>query len=315
MHRPLISIITPTRNVIRTIRETMESVLPQLTGDSEHLLIDACSDDGTLEIAGQYSHLTVRSEPDRGIYDGMNKGAVLASGEWLLFLQADDWLPAGALEAYRRAIRKLPDAQVICGSAEAMKEVNGTWQTVWSVTDERKKRLSVENIALGEPMINARLIRRDAFMSLGGFSLDYSLASDRDLLLRAALQGVDQIEVPEMTCRYRWHAGSSTMTEGNSLTAKLSSENLTIAKNHLGQAHGNDSRMILRWHTRLTVQAAMNALEIFDWRLLLVASSDGTRENPRWPASFAAEVLRSLPGFLSRGGKTRSQLLKEGNVS
>jgi glycosyltransferase involved in cell wall biosynthesis len=315
MRRPLISIITPSRNVIGTIRETMESVVPQFAGDEEHLLIDACSDDGTLEIASRYPHLTVRSEPDRGIYDGMNKGASLASGEWLLFLQADDWLPAGGLEAYRSAIRKYPNAEIICGGSEAVKEVKGKWQAVWSVDNDIRKKLSVKNIALGEPMINARLIRRESFRRLEGFSPSYSLASDRDFLLRAALQGVEQIEIQEMTYRYRWHAGSSTMTEGNALTNRLSSENLAIAKNHLRQVVGIDRLMIRRWHDRLTVQAAMNTLESSDWRGLLAASREGIRENPAWPVSFASEIFHSLPGFLLRGGKTRSQLLQERKMS
>jgi glycosyltransferase involved in cell wall biosynthesis len=241
----------------------------------------------------------------------MNKGVALASGEWLLFLQADDWLPDGTLESYRDAITNYPDAEMICGSAEAIKEVNGTLQSVWLVNARKSKELTVKNVALGEPMINARLIRKGIFMRLGGFALDYSLASDRDFLLRAALQRVEQVEIPEMTYRYRWHEGSSTMTEGNSLTAKLSSENLAIAKNHLQRAVGNDRAMIRRWHTRLAVQSAMNALEILDWRKLLTIIREGISENLAWPLSFALEFLRSLPGFFLRGGKTRSQLLQE----
>ncbi len=313
--RPLISIITPTFNAGATLAETLRSVEGQIDGRTEHLLVDASSSDGTLEIARTADWLKVSSEPDRGIYDGMNKGAFLASGEWLLFLQADDWLPDGTLEAYRNAITDDPDSEMICGSAEAIKEVHGTWQTVWSVNARESKELTLENIALREPMINARLIRREAFMHLGGFALDYSLASDRDFLLRAAVRGIHQMEVPEMTYRYRWHAGSSTMTEGNSLTARLSSENLAIAKNHLVQVPGNHRRIIRRWHGRLTVQAAMNALEGADWRELLKVGKEGLRENPAWPLSFASQILRSLPGLLLRGGKTRSRLLLERNRS
>jgi len=310
VQRPLISIITPSLHAAGTIGETLDSVLPQLSGDVEHLLIDACSTDGTLEIAGKYPHLSVRSERDRGIYDGMNKGAALAAGEWLLFLQADDWLPAGTLDAYRKVVKESPMAEVICGSAEAVKESSGRWSTVWSVTDRDQKKLTSENIALGEPMINARLIKKSAFEKLGGFSLEYSLASDRDFLLRAVETGVVQQQFDAMTYCYRWHTGSSTMTEGNALTSRLSQENLAIAKTHLPRASSTSKRSLRRWHDRLTVQAAMNALENFRWKDLVQASREGMSENTGWVACFSEVILRSLPGFLSRGGRTKSRILK-----
>jgi len=288
----------------------MESLLPQLSGDVEHLLIDACSSDGTLDIARKYPHLTLLSERDHGIYDGMNKGAALAKGEWILFLQADDWLPAGTIETYRKAILEDPMASVICGSAEAVKETQGGWSGVWSVTETSRKLLTAENIALGEPMINARLFKKRAFEELGGFSLDYTLASDRDFLLKASAAGMNQQEVDVMTYRYRWHSGSSTMTEGNALTARLSQENLAIAKAHLQKSNGRTKSVLRQWHDRLTVQAAMNALEECRWGDLLKCFKEGSSENPGWMACFTAEILRSLPGFVSRGGRTKSRILK-----
>jgi glycosyltransferase involved in cell wall biosynthesis len=308
--KPLISIITPSRNVFGTIRDTLDSVVQQQAGDEEHLLIDACSDDGTLDVAAQYPHLTVRSEPDRGIYDGMNKGASLSSGEWLLFLQADDWLPARALEAYRGAIRKNPDAEIICGGAEAVRQVKGKWQGVWSVEDDVCKKLSVKNIALGEPMVNARLIRRESFWQLGGFSPSYSLASDRDFLLRAAIQGMVQIEIPEMTYRYRWHAGSSTMTDLNNLSDRLLKENIQIAARHLLTVSPQDRNSLCRWHTRLRVQSAMNAIESGAVRSVIEHAVNGTLSDPLWPLVFTGEILGSLPGFLARGCITKSRYFR-----
>ena len=111
----LISIITPTFNAGVTLGETLESVRQQMGEDMEHLLLDACSTDRTLDVVKQFSHLVVHSEPDSGIYDGMNKGAELARGDWLLFLQGDDWLAEGTLEAYLRTIALHPDAEMICG--------------------------------------------------------------------------------------------------------------------------------------------------------------------------------------------------------
>jgi len=314
---PLISIITPTRNAGATLAETLESVVAQgevfQQEEIEYLLIDALSSDETLQIAARYPHLQVISESDHGIYDGMNKGARAAKGEWLLFLQADDWLPEGTLEAYQNAIQEHPQAEIICGSAEAVRQDSGKWKIVWSVSDGVRKKLTVENIALGEPMINARLMRRETFLKLGGFSLEYSLASDRDFLLRAAEMNISQVEIPAMTYRYRWHSGSSTMTAGNSLTHRLSSENLAIAKKYLSMASGKSKISLQKWHTQLTVQAAMNALESLDWNGLFRAVWEGIQESPLWALHFITEIMCSLPGFVLRGGRTRSAILHEGN--
>jgi glycosyltransferase involved in cell wall biosynthesis len=308
---PCISIITPVLNAGATLEEMLESLHSQEMDGIEHLLIDAKSSDATLEIAAKYPDLSIHSEEDCGIYDGMNKGAHLASGIWLLFLQADDWLPEGTLRAYKKALKEYPTAEILCGSAEAVKISSGIWTTLWSVHHGVPKKLTVENIALGEPMINARLIRRDLFLRLGGFSLDYFLASDRDFLLRAAAAGIEQHELPMLTYRYRWHSGSSTMTEGNKLTQQLSAENLSIAKKHLVHAKGRERSSFKKWHTQLTVQAAMNALELLERKTFLLAAKKGIQTDPLWPFFCAAEILRALPGFLARGGKTRSQLIRE----
>lgn len=305
-----LSIITPTLNSEATLGDALVSAQSQTTGDAEHLVIDAVSIDGTLCVAGRFPDVTAISEPDNGIYDGMNKGAYRARGEWLLFLQGDDWLPAGAIAAYRQAAAMYPDADMICGMAEAVRIVAGDWVPVWTVTETAKRELTLANIALGEPMINARLIRKSLFFDLGGFSGDFRLASDRDFLLRAASSGVRQVEIDDMTYRYRWHQGSSTMTDSGRLSSILLGENLEIARRQLDLAKKGERAVLKSWHDRLQVQSAMNALERFDLRDLYRSISGALMVNPVWFLSFATEFFRSLPGFLIRGCRTRSQMNK-----
>ena len=100
------------------------------------------------------------------------------------------------------------------------------------------------------------------------------------------------------------------MNEGNAMTGQLSSENLAIAINHLldSKRLADDDRMALRaWHTRLTVQSAMNALESLD-PVFFKSVLDGYKVDPLWSTAFLSEFFRSLPGFLARGCRTRSQL-------
>ena len=95
METPLFSIITITFNAESTLRPTLESVAAQTYKGYEYLIIDGASRDATVELARQYpcvSHLV--SEPDRGLYDAMNKGIAAANGEYLIFLNAGDSLYA-----------------------------------------------------------------------------------------------------------------------------------------------------------------------------------------------------------------------------
>ena len=87
-----ISIITVVYNDVEHIEETIKSVISQDYQNIEYLVIDGNSTDGTLEICKKYSESISRivSESDTGIYNAMNKGVKLASGEWLFFLNSGD---------------------------------------------------------------------------------------------------------------------------------------------------------------------------------------------------------------------------------
>jgi|SRR5665213_20047 len=89
---PRVSIITTTYNAAKWLRESSASVLAQNYHKIEYIIVDGGSSDATVEILNSYSAKIahVVCEPDEGIYDAMNKGIKLASGEWLYFLGADD---------------------------------------------------------------------------------------------------------------------------------------------------------------------------------------------------------------------------------
>ena len=86
------SIITVCYNASSTIRETIASVLGQTYQELEYIVVDGKSDDGTVEILQSIADkkLTFISEKDSGIYNAMNKGLRMASGDYLLFMGADD---------------------------------------------------------------------------------------------------------------------------------------------------------------------------------------------------------------------------------
>jgi glycosyltransferase involved in cell wall biosynthesis len=93
MNNPLISIITVVYNGASTLEQTMLSVINQTYKNIEYIIIDGDSTDGTVDIIKKYENKIAYwvSEPDKGIYDAMNKGIDKATGEWINFMNSGDW--------------------------------------------------------------------------------------------------------------------------------------------------------------------------------------------------------------------------------
>ena len=103
----LVTIITVAYNSEKTIAKTIESVLNQTYSDIEYIIVDGASSDGTVKVAESFADkfaekegrtLKIISEPDKGMYDALNKGAGMASGEIVGQINADDWYEPDAVE-------------------------------------------------------------------------------------------------------------------------------------------------------------------------------------------------------------------------
>ena len=109
-----ISIVTITYNAARTLQRTLDSVACQTYADIEHLIIDGASKDATVAIAERYKaasrhEVVIQSEPDKGLYDAMNKGLLKATGDYLVFLNAGDTLYApDTIETVVRCVQQPP---------------------------------------------------------------------------------------------------------------------------------------------------------------------------------------------------------------
>ena len=115
------SIITVTYNSVNSIEKSIRSVLAQSYPDREYIIIDGGSKDGTVDIIRHYSDRINYwvSEPDKGIYDAMNKGIKIATGDYLIFMNADD------VFADTEVLQKV--AGLIKADADV---IYGNWRTV-----------------------------------------------------------------------------------------------------------------------------------------------------------------------------------------
>jgi hypothetical protein len=112
----LLSVLTPTRDYGRFLPDALASVRAQGDPDVQHVVVDGASTDGTLGVLHKWSdHVRFLSEPDRGQSDALNKAAAMAKGEWLGWLNADEFYLPGAFDAVREAVRRAPDADVVYG--------------------------------------------------------------------------------------------------------------------------------------------------------------------------------------------------------
>ena len=179
-----ISIVTVTYNSGSTIADTLRSVAGQTHGDIEHIVIDGGSNDDTLETVRRCgAHVgKLVSEPDRGIYDAMNKGVALATGDVIGFLNADDFFA---------------DDQVVARIAQCMEDpgIDAMFADVGFFKGNDKSRIlrryrsdrfSPERIGWGwMPAHPTLYVRRQLFANVGSFRTDYRIAGDFEWIARA----------------------------------------------------------------------------------------------------------------------------------
>lgn len=205
-NQPLISIITVCFNSAVTIRRTIESVLNQTYMNIEYILVDGKSTDTTVAIIEEYVPLFAErgmpykwvSESDKGIYDAMNKGILMATGEWINIQGSDDWLNHEALEIFVKEL-----------------EHNNSADIYWFGANIIMNDFQLVNYPDINNLSKYKLVgcHQAAFVTRSlmhyGFSLNYKLASDFEFILRNYICGAKIITKNSVIVNYSFGGASN----------------------------------------------------------------------------------------------------------
>ena len=221
------SIITPSYNQGRFLPDCVESVLAQSGVEIEHIVTDAGSTDATLDVLARHPHLKWTSEPDGGMSDGINKGFMQATGDWVMWLNCDDYLLPGALEKVAEFILKHPDADVVHGDCIYVKEDKTPIRRKYDTPVDEWDFLFV-----GCCIPSTSTFYRRGIIDAGHLlDVDYRNCMDWEYYLRLTRAGYRFRYIPEALAGFRWHEDSTTQKNWQRMIA----EGLKAQREHIRQ--------------------------------------------------------------------------------
>ena len=208
---PKVTVVTITYNLVKNKREDffrqcVNSVYNQTYKNIEHVIIDGASDDGTLELIKEVApNSKVFSEPDKGIYDAFNKGIMKAQGEYIAFLNSDDYYTDEY--SIEESIKYL-----------TVSDADFSYSKAYFVDSKNNlKQCFVPNVELffvRMPFCYQTMIaKKQALLDVNMFDLAYKSASDYELILKLMLNGATCVEIPRTVANFRYGGVSIEQSE------------------------------------------------------------------------------------------------------
>jgi glycosyltransferase involved in cell wall biosynthesis len=197
-----LSVVTPSFNSARTFRETLESVARQAYPHVEHIVVDGGSTDGSREILKAYARVRWVSEKDEGHYHAMNKGILMATGDAVGILNADDCYCEGILAKIAAAFQARPEWEALFGDFifvdGAGREIFRREEACWDP--------QIVRFGFGMALHQALFVRKATYDRLGLLRhKDFKNACDMEFLMRMARAKCQVGHIREYVVRYRYH--------------------------------------------------------------------------------------------------------------
>ena len=197
MLKPKLSVITVVYNDVHHVERTMHSVFNQTYPNIEYLIIDGGSSDGTLEILKQYESQIAKfiTEKDEGIYDAMNKGLALASGDYVLFMNSGDEMYAP--DTVEQIFASQADADIYYGETEIYSK---NWQRLGQRRHKAPEKFTWKSFKYGMNICHQAIyIKRSLVQS---YDLKYHLSADIDWIIKAAKQAKHIVNTKQYVAKY-----------------------------------------------------------------------------------------------------------------
>lgn len=179
-----ISVITVSYNSAATIEETIQSVLAQDHKDIEYIIVDGASKDDTMEIIKKYPVHIVISEPDKGIYDAMNKGLARASGDVIAILNSDDIYKNNSVLSRVAAEFEQRHCDALATDIEIFRKDPTNIIRYYSCTKWKPWMFRIG----AQPPHPGFFILRSVYAKFGTFDTTFRIAADFELMLRFILK-------------------------------------------------------------------------------------------------------------------------------
>ena len=214
-----VTIITPTFNSVKTLRNNLNAVARQTHQQIEHIFIDNCSTDGTLELLQTYPHISkIVSEPDGGIYDAMNKGIALATGDIIGILNSDDYLANENTIAIIAASFQQQSVEAVYGNlvyvhANRPEKIQRVW-----IAGGYDPKLFYVGWTIPHPTL---YVRREVYEKYGTYNTNLRWAADYEMILRVALKHHVSIKPLREVLVYMQAGGSGNKNVGTRLKVNL----------------------------------------------------------------------------------------------
>lgn len=181
MNKPVLSVITIVYNNAKDIERTMLSVLNQSYPNIEYIVIDGASTDGTLDIIKKYENRLAKliSEKDKGIYDAMNKGLALATGDYVLFMNSGDEIYES--ETVEKVFATIPNADIYYGETEMYDE---NWQSLGQRRHQAPAQFTWQSFKYGMNISHQAIYVKRSLTE--PYNLRYKYSADIDWIIKIA---------------------------------------------------------------------------------------------------------------------------------
>ena len=194
---PTLTVITVVYNNAADIERTLLSVINQTYPHIEYVVIDGGSTDGTADIVTTYNDQIARfiSEPDNGIYDAMNKGLALATGDYVLFMNSGDEIYATSTVA--DVFATAPEADIYYGETEMF---DANWQSLGLRRHAIPEQFHWKSFRYGMNISHQAIYIRRSIA--GRYELRYQLSADIDWIIRAAKAADKIVNTNRIVAKY-----------------------------------------------------------------------------------------------------------------